>query len=66
MNNTSRCQKWISVMIGGAMALTWSGALLARDAGVNQRGAAGNKSAGVAKDPGTMMGSNLVFVVAQP
>ena len=31
MNDATRCKKWISMMIGGAMALTVSGALLARD-----------------------------------
>ena len=52
MTDATRCKKWISMMIAGAMALTVSGALLARDPGINQRGAAGNKGAGAVKDPG--------------
>ena len=55
MNDATRCKKWISMMIGGAMALTVSGALLARDAGLNQRGAAGNaKGAGPARIPASI------------
>ena len=53
MNNATRCKKWVSILIGGAMALTMPGALLARDAGINQPGAAGNAGpGGPGKDPG--------------
>lgn len=53
MNNATRCKKWVSILIGGAMALTVPGALLARDAGINQPGAAGNAGpGGPGKDPG--------------
>ena len=52
MNDATRFKKWVCMMINGAMVLTLSGAVSARDVGINQPGAAGNKGARAAKDPG--------------
>jgi hypothetical protein len=48
MNKIRRSTKWIAALIIGAMVAALPAALLARDRGFNQPGAAGN----VGRDPG--------------
>ena len=48
MNNVKQCRTWVPALIIGALIASISGALLARDPGANQPGAAGN----AATDPG--------------
>lgn len=50
--NNAILRKWASILIGSAVVLTLPVSVLARDPGVNQRGAAGNKGAAPGKDPG--------------
>ena len=53
MNKTRRGNKWIAALIIGAVVAGLPAALLARDRGFNQPGAAGNVGGvGPAGDPG--------------
>jgi hypothetical protein len=45
MHNARRGDTWILALIVGALGASLPGALLARDRGVNQPGAAGNRAA---------------------